>query len=292
MKKVLVILGPTGVGKTDLSIKIAKKFNGEIISGDSVQVFRELNIGSAKIKEEEKQGVKHHLLDILDVGSEYSVCDFQKNVRDKISEIEFPIICGGTGLYIDAAIRNYEFSGDKRDETFEDQYKDFSNDELYSLLISLDPKAQTIHMNNRKRVLRALYVIKNEDKSIKDNNKGHELVYDCLILGLEMDRTILYDRINKRVDMMINEGLEAEVKSLYDNGHKVNVIGYKEFYPYFEGVSSCEDVINQIKQNSRHYAKRQFTWFRRNDDIVKIDMGSSDAINIAMEKIEKFYEEK
>lgn len=292
MKKVIVILGPTGVGKTKLSIEIAKQVNGEIISGDSIQVYRRLDIGSAKIKPHEMMNIKHHLIDILDYGEEYSVCDYQRMVREKIEEIDVPIICGGTGLYIDAAIRDYRFDGVKRNDDFEKQYEDMSNEDLYKLLLEKDPKATTIHMNNRKRVLRALEIALNSDKSITDNDLGHNLIYDCLIFGLTMDREILYDRINKRVDLMINEGLLDEVKTLYDEGIIVDAIGYKEFVPYFKGFIDLDKAIEDVKKNSRHYAKRQLTWFNRNKDIEIIDCLNEEAVSNCLKKAYEFIKEK
>lgn len=292
MKKVIVILGPTGVGKTKLSIQIAKMINGEIISGDSVQVYRRLDIGSAKIMNSEMEGIKHHLIDILDPTEEFSVADFQSLVRAKLDEIDYPIICGGTGLYIDAAIRDYRFDGGKRNEEFLSQFDDLSNDELYELLLSKDPNASYIHKNNRKRVLRALEVCLCSDNCISDNRNGHQLVYDCLILGLTMERETLYNRINQRVDQMVLDGLIDEVKNLYDEGIMVNAIGYKELYPYFENKISLEEAISDIKKASRHYAKRQMTWFRHNDDIKMIDMASENAISECINLVNNFLEER
>lgn len=292
MKKVVVILGPTGVGKTKLSIEIAKAIDGEIISGDSVQVYKRLNIGSAKITKEEMEGIPHHLIDFLDYGEPYSVCDFQRAVREKIEEIENPIICGGTGLYIDAAIRDYHFDGEGRNFEFEKEYAHLSNEELYSMLIKLDPKASYIHMNNRKRVLRALELFLKNKESIADNRDGHQLVYDCLIFGLSMERERLYERINKRVDLMMEAGLLKEVRDLYNEGIKPDAIGYKEFFPYFEGLITLDEAIAEIKKNSRHYAKRQITWFKRNDDIEIVDMEDEKAIFDCVNKAKNFLKEK
>lgn len=291
MKKVIVILGPTGIGKTKLSIEIAKSINGEIISGDSIQVYKRLDIGSAKIKKEEMEGIKHHLIDILDYNEEYSVSLFQKMVREKIEEINYPIICGGTGLYIDAAIRDYRFSKE-RDKSFEDKYKDLSNQELYDLLMKIDPKCSYLHPNNRKRVLRAIEVYQNDNTSISENKDGNKLIYDCLILGLSMNRDKLYDRINKRVDIMIEDGLLEEVKSLYDEGLDIHAIGYKEFYPYFKGEITLDMAIDKVKQNSRHYAKRQMTWFRHNDDITIIDMENENVIADCINLVKNFLKER
>lgn len=259
MKKVIVLVGPTAVGKTALSIKIAKKYNLDIISGDSVQVFKELNIGSAKITEEEMCGVKHHLIDILNPGEYYSVADFQKNVRELIDKKELSFIVGGTGLYIKAALYDYDFSKEKRDSSIEEKYKDLSNEELYEVLKSIDLKAcENIHMNNRKRVLRAIELNGHKGEA---TNKDVPL-YDALIICLTLDREVLYERINKRVDIMIESGLIEEVKDLYDRGIRPHAIGYTELINYFDGLISLDEAIELIKKNSRHYAKRQMTWFK------------------------------
>lgn len=259
MKKVIVLVGPTAVGKTALSIKIAKKYNLDIISGDSVQVFKELNIGSAKITKDEMDGVKHHLIDILEPGDYYSVADFQKNVRELIEKNELSFVVGGTGLYVKAALYDYDFSKKKRDFSLEGKYKDLSNEELYDVLKEIDIKAcETIHMNNRKRVLRAIELNGNKSKA---TNKDVPL-YDALIICLTLDRDVLYERINKRVDIMIENGLLEEVKSLYDRNIRPHAIGYTELINYFDGLISLDEAIELIKKNSRHYAKRQMTWFK------------------------------
>ena len=266
MKKVIVVLGPTAVGKTKIGIELAKKLKTEIISGDSVQVYRGLDIGSAKVTIEEMDGIKHHLIDILDAGADYSVCDFQKHARKYIEKLDIPMIVGGTGLYIKAAISNYEFDAPKRDYSFENEYKNYSNEELYELLKDKDPKmCEIIHPNNRKRVLRALFASFNNEPLSMKNGKD-ELVYEPYIIYLNVDRSLLYDRINKRVDIMIDMGLEEEVKSLYDKGITPHAIGYQEWIPYFNGEISLDSVIEEIKKNSRHLAKRQITWFKNQMD--------------------------
>ena len=266
MKKVIVVLGPTAVGKTKIGIELAKRLNTEIISGDSVQVYKGLDIGSAKVTSEEACGIQHHLIDILEPTETYSVCDFQKASRKLMEKLDVPIIVGGTGLYIKAAISNYEFDAPKRDFDFEEQYKDFSNEELYKLLIERDPKmCEVIHPNNRKRVLRALFAsISNEPLSEKTGKD--ELLYDPYIIYLNVERELLYKRINERVLKMIDEGLEREVKDLYDKGITPHAIGYQEWIPYFVGDVSLETVIDEIQKNSRHLAKRQMTWFRHQMD--------------------------
>ena len=199
MKKVIIVLGPTAVGKTKIGIELAKRLNTEIISGDSVQVYKKLDIGSAKVTTIEAEGIKHHLIDILEPTETYSVCDFQREARKLFEELDIPMVVGGTGLYIKAAISNYEFDAPKRDIDFEERYKDVSNDELYKLLLQLDPKAcEVIHPNNRKRILRALYAA-SVNEPLSEKNKKNELLYDAYIIYLNVERKLLYERIDKRV---------------------------------------------------------------------------------------------
>jgi tRNA dimethylallyltransferase len=286
MKKVLAIVGPTAVGKTKLSVELAKKLNAEVINGDSVQVYKELNIGSAKITDEEMEGVKHHLLDILNPGEDFSVADFQAVVREKIDEITckgvLPILAGGTGLYVQAVIYDFTFEDQGRDQSFNLQYEDYTNEEVHQELVKVDPKsALDIHPNNRRRVLRALEIFHNakESKSEMLEKQKHEKLYDALIIGLDLDRELLYDRINKRVDIMIEQGLLEEVKKLYDRGIKVNVISYKEFYDYFEGKKSLEAAIEEVKKDTRNLAKRQLTYFRNKLDVQWVTTDLNDFSN-------------
>ena len=266
MKKVIIVLGPTAVGKTKIGIELAKRLNTEIISGDSVQVYKKLDIGSAKATVEEMDGVKHHLIDILDAKEDYSVCDFQKQARELMDNLDIPMIVGGTGLYIKAAISNYEFDAPKRDFSFEEKFNDLSNEELYALLKQHDEKmCEIVHQNNRKRVLRALFAVMNNEP-LSEKNKKDELLYDPYIIYLNIDREQLYDRINKRVDIMIDLGLEKEVRDLYNLDITPHAIGYQEWLPYFRGEVSKETVIEEIKKNSRHLAKRQITWFKHQMD--------------------------
>ena len=269
MKKVLVVVGPTAVGKTKTAIEIAKHYNLEIISGDSVAVYKRLDIGSAKPTKEEMQGIKHYLIDVRDPKDEYSVKDFQDEARKIIdSSDDIKIISGGTGLYIESVLYNYEFNASKRDFGYEDKYKDYSNEELYDLLLKIDPNIdrEKLHPNNRKRVLRALEVNQELNTSIHSFNKKDEKVYDYFIVYLSMDRNKLYERIEKRVDMMFDDGLLAEVKALYDDGIFPHAIGYKELVPYFEGLIPLDLAIDEIKKDTRHLAKRQETWFRNQMD--------------------------
>ncbi|MDF2699574.1 MAG: tRNA ((37)-N6)-dimethylallyltransferase MiaA [Haloplasmataceae bacterium] len=269
MEKVLIIIGPTAVGKTALSVKIAKLFNGEIINGDSVQVYKKFNIGSAKITEKEMEGIKHHLLSFKEPDEDFSVAEFQHLVRSKISEIsnlnKLPIIAGGTGLYIQSVLYDFRFQDEGRDLTFSKRFEHLSNEDLHQLLSQIDIEtAKVIHPNNRIRVLRALEIFENAKKAKSDliNEQKKDLLYDALIIGLDLERETLYNRINKRVDMMMEQGLLDEAKSLYESGYHVQAIGYREFKDYFEGNKSLEDVTDDIKKNTRHYAKRQLTYFR------------------------------
>ena len=261
MKKVIVIVGPTAVGKSKVAVNLAKHYGSEIISGDSIQVFKGVDIGSGKIKEEETLGVKHHLIDILEPGEYYSVSDFQTESRKLIEELELPFIVGGTGLYIKACLTDYNFSGEKRDYDFEHQYDNYSDEELYNVLLECDKEqAQIIHPHNRKRVLRAIYNAKTGNKMSLNKGKDKYL-YDAFIIYLNAERSYLYDKINKRVDQMVKEGLLEENERLFKQNIFVNGIGYQEFIPYFNGEATLDDVVLEIKKNSRHYAKRQMTWF-------------------------------
>ena len=276
MRKVIVIVGPTGVGKTKLSIELAKKLDGEIISGDSVQVYKRMDIGSAKVKEEEKENITHYLLDIKEIEEDYSVYDFQQEVRGKIEEIsnrgKTPILVGGTGLYLKAALYDYEFN--KEEEKLED-YKELTNQEAYDLLVSLDPKeASKLHPNNRVRVLRTLNIIKSANMSKTEllAKQEHKLLYDVSFIGLTSSRENVYTRINKRVDIMVQEGLIDEVRELYNeykdcNYSSLKAIGYKELFEYFKGNLTLEESLELIKKKTRNYAKRQYTWFNNQFDV-------------------------
>lgn len=278
MKKILVITGPTAVGKTKLSIELAKKYNGEIINADAVQVYKGLDIGSAKVTEEEKEGIPHYLLSIKEVDEDYTIYHYQKDCREKIKEIQdrgkIPIIVGGTGLYIKAALYDYKLTEEKEKDT----YDNLTNEELYKKLTELD-KDIIIDKNNRRRLIRAINYYKENNKSI-NKNKTDKLLYDALFIGLTTDRQILYNKINKRVDKMIENGLIDEVKSFYDKGVKtkplLNAIGYKEVYSYLDGNISKEEMIEKIKQNSRHYAKRQYTFFNNQLNVAWFNVNYND----------------
>ena len=275
---IIVIVGPTGIGKTKLSLALAKKYNTEIISGDSVQVYKDLNIGSAKITDEEKEEIIHHLIDILEPNEDFSVAIFQKMVRAKVKELETkgltPLIVGGTGLYIKSVLYDYNFENASRDHSLELIYKDFSNDELFEVLVQKDYESSLkIHPNNRKRVMQA--ISRSSISKISDNLNKDVPIYDFKIIGLTMDRKLLYELINKRVDKMINDGLLKEVKGLYDRGintNSVSSIGYKELYKYFDNEYDLNFAIEKIKQHSRNLAKKQYTFFNNQFDVTWIDV--------------------
>ncbi len=277
MQKVLAIVGPTAVGKTSFGIECANTFNGEIISGDSIQIYKGLDIGSAKPSIIEQAQAKHYLLDIKEANETYSVKQFQELGRFYIDEIssrnKLPIIVGGTGLYIKALLYDYNFMAEEDEDN---QYEDLSNEDLYNRLKQLDPKAlEKIHINNRKRLVRALNIIEKHNvtiSAIKDAQK-HKPIYDCLIIGLTRNRQELYELIDKRVDKMIDDGLIMEIDKLLKSGitfdnQAMQAIGYKEFKDYFNNDKSLEECINQVKINSRHFAKRQYTFFKNQLDML------------------------
>jgi len=288
--KVITIIGPTAVGKTNLGIRLAKYLDGEIISGDSMQLYKELTIGTAKVTAKEMQGVPHHLIDIINVDDNYSVQEFQKSVRELIHDIHdrgrLPIIVGGTGLYIKAALYDYEFNEHPHQWQTNQKYENYDNQELYDYLVSIDAEsAKILHPNNRRRVLRAIeiYEQSGEKKSDRLLKQEKTPIYDVFMIGLTCERTKLYQRINQRVDSMLENGLLEEINYLY---HQKNVkstmqsmqaIGYKEWFPYLEGKERFENTIDKIKQNSRNFAKRQMTWFKNQFDVHWFDVLNNNA---------------
>lgn len=289
MKDIIVIVGPTGIGKTKLSIELAKKLDAEIINGDSVSIYKRLNIGSAKPTKEEQSGIPHHLIDIKDVDEDYTVFDYQKDVRKKIEEITSRgkqiIIVGGTGLYIKAALYDYKFT----EGTTYNEYNDLSNEEILSKI--KEYKVEKLpELNNRKRLVRLLNKLENNEEITNNKDK---LLYNIKVIGLTTDRETLYKRINKRVDIMMENGLLDEINSLkedYKNSRILNSgIGYKEFYDYLYNNKSLEDVIEDIKKNSRHFAKRQYTFFNHqfNTNWFKVDLNNFDNTIIEVMKFLK-----
>ena len=279
MNKVIVILGPTGVGKTKLSIELSKKLNGEVINADSTQVYKTLDIATAKIKESEKENIIHHLIDIKDIKEDYTVYDYQKDSRKCIQDIlnknKIPIMVGGTGLYLKASLYDYKFE----EENDINNYENLKDEELYERLITIDPNTE-IHKNNRKRIVRALNYFDKTGKIPSSKEKTDRLLYDVIWIGLTTTRNILYDRINKRVDKMIDEGLLEEAKKIYDSNIRTKAvmtpIGYKELFDYFENKKTLEECIELIKKNSRNYAKRQYTWFNNQMDVKWFDVNFED----------------
>lgn len=278
--KMIVIGGPTGVGKTALSIKIANLFNGEIINGDSMQIYKSLNIGTATPTLEEQDQAIHHLINYVEVDEDYSVARFKADAKTAMDDIlshgKLPILVGGTGLYLEAFIYDLSLGGKEiENPEFRMQMETLANDQgsmaVYEKLQELDPKAAAgIHPNNLRRVIRALEVGTFSDRLFSDQDETHDQhisPYDLLIIALDTDRQILYDRINMRVDAMVNEGLIDESKWLLNQGlprdqQSMKAIGYKELFPYLQGEITLEEALEILKKDSRHYAKRQLTWIR------------------------------
>ncbi|NCC16229.1 MAG: tRNA (adenosine(37)-N6)-dimethylallyltransferase MiaA [Clostridia bacterium] len=309
MKKPLVIIaGPTACGKTALSIELAKRINGEVISADSMQVYRYMDIGTAKVTEAEKQGIPHYLVDELDPDEEYNVMVFQQKAKAYMNEIwekgKIPILVGGTGFYINALLYDNDFTETENDTSFREacyaQVENEGADALFARLKAVDPEyAQTIHANNVKRVTRALeYYILTGEKFSKHNaeQKQKESPYLSAVIILTMERKKLYQRIDQRVDLMMEQGLTEEVKGLLEKGYSSNLVsmqglGYKEFIPYFQGECSLEKAVEQLKKGTRHFAKRQLTWFRRQIDGLWVDLTKVD-IQMALTDIFDYLTEK
>lgn len=269
MKKIVGIVGPTAVGKTKLSIELAKKLDGEVINCDSTQVYKGLDIATAKATLEEMEGISHHLLSFQELEEDYTVYDFQKDARTCIEDIlkrgKTPILVGGTGLYLKAVLYDYQFEEQENKIDY-----NASNEELYERLLQLDPHTK-IHKNNRRRMERYLSYYDETGKKLNEKEKAKE-IYDFCLIGLSTDRATLYERINARVDMMLKQGLLKEAETLYRKNIRTKAvltpIGYKELFSYLDGDCSLEESIAKIKQNSRHYAKRQYTWFNHQMDVT------------------------
>lgn len=296
MEKIICIVGPTASGKTGLAIELAKKINAEVISADSMQIYKDLDVGTAKVTEEEAQGIPHHLIDICDVHDKFSVADFKQMCYDKIDEIKSKnknvIIAGGTGLYVNAVVYNMNFNEEEANEEYRKELENIAktkgNEYLYNMLINIDPEsAKQIHMNNVKRVIRAIEMANNSDilksvhmKEEKARIENEKPKYEFCVFCIEQEREYLYSRINLRVDLMLNDGILEEAKKVYDmklpkDNTCMQAIGYKEFFPYFEGKITLDEAVENLKKETRHYAKRQMTWFNNKLDTVKLDGSKS-----------------
>ena len=286
MENLVIITGPTGIGKTELSLELAKKYKGEIISSDSMQIYKKLNIGTAKI-DLDKTSIPHHMIDIIEPSDNFTVADFKSSARKIITDINnkggLPFLVGGTGLYINSLVYNLDFTETEPDYEYRDELREILEEEgsefLYEKLQDQDrTMAEKIHKNNGQRIIRALEILKSGNKkgdNFREENKDYNLIY----IGLNMDRAKLYQKINQRVDKMIDLGLVDEVKNLLDEGldkysQSLKAIGYKEVISYLDSEIDFAEMVDLIKKNSRHYAKRQLTWFRRDKRIKWFDRES------------------
>ncbi|WP_019124440.1 tRNA (adenosine(37)-N6)-dimethylallyltransferase MiaA [Peptoniphilus grossensis] len=286
MENLIIITGPTGIGKTELSLELAKKYKGEIISSDSMQIYKKLNIGTAKI-DLNKTSILHHMVDIIEPSDNFTVADFKNSAKKIITDINnrdgLPFLVGGTGLYINSLVYNLDFTETEPDYEYRDELREILEEEgsefLYEKLQDQDKNmAEKIHKNNGQRIIRALEILKNGNKK-GDNFREENNDYNLIYIGLNMDRAKLYQKINQRVDKMIDLGLIDEVKNLLDEGldknsQSLKAIGYKEVISYLDGNIDFDEMVDLIKKNSRHYAKRQLTWFRRDKRIKWFDRES------------------
>ena len=300
--KVIVICGPTASGKTALSIELAKKINGEIVSADSMQIYKDMNIGSAKVTNEEMQGIKHYMIDCVSPDERFSVADYKTNAKNAIEEIikkgKTPIVVGGTGLYIDALIYEIEYKDIKIDENYRKELQEIEKNQglevLYKKALEIDPKAmEKISQNDSKRIMRVLEIYKATGKNKTEQeaeSRLKEIPYDYKVFALTMNREKLYEKINKIVDIMIEKGLINEVENLIKKYKEfptsMQGLGYKEVRDYFQGKTTKNEMIEKIKQESRRYAKRQLTWFRKNKQTIWLDSLEKieDNINIILEE--------
>ena len=310
MKKPLIILtGPTAVGKTKLSIALAKAVNGEIISADSMQVYKHMDIGTAKIMPEEMDGVPHHLVDVLSPMEDFNIVLFQQMAKKAMEEIyakgKVPVLVGGTGFYIQAVLYDIDFTESEEDSPYREELWEIARTQgeevLHNMLKECDPKAaEEIHMNNVKRVIRALEFYKTTGMKISEHNeeqRAKESPCEFLYLVLHQDRAVLYERIEKRIDIMVEQGLIEEVQKLKDMGcHKDMVsmkgLGYKEILAYLDGETTLEEAIEILKRDTRRFAKRQLTWFRREKEPVWIDKGQYESEDLILSEILGLLKEK
>lgn len=277
---IVAIVGPTGVGKTKMSVALAKKYDAEIISCDSMQIYKKMDIGTAKVTEEQKDGIVHHMIDIKDVNEDYSVYDYQLEARKILDELvkkgKNVVIVGGTGLYLKALLYDYNFEHNE----VENDYSMYSNNELYNMVLKIDSNTK-IHINNRQRLVSYL---NNHTKPINNSNK---MIYNAIIIGLTRPRDELYDVINNRVELMIKDGLVQEAKGFYDkkiDSKAINTaIAYKELYLYFDNKITKEQAVELIKKRSRNYAKRQYTFFNNQFNVKWFDIDVNDFNNTIKE---------
>ena len=299
----IVVCGPTASGKTAVSVELAKRYNGEVVSADSMQIYKGLNIATAKPDKSEMQGIPHHLIDFLEPDKSFSVADYVKMAKETINDIhsrnKMPVLCGGTGLYISSLVENVRFDDTGSDDTIRERLsreaKELGNHALWERLAQVDPEtAQNVHENNFPSVIRALEVYELTGVKLsqhKINSRTEGSAYNACIIGLtSADRDFLYNRINQRVDAMLQKGLVQECREVYDSGglktaHQA--IGFKELIPYFKGECSLEECVDKIKLESRHYAKRQLTWFRKLNGVNWVNIDEFDSFEKILKNIEK-----
>ena len=299
-QKIIAIVGPSSSGKTSLAINLAKELNGEVISVDSRQIYKGLDIGSAKPTVEEREGIEHHLLDIVEVTDEYTAADFCDDAKIKIDEIvkkgKVPILAGGTGLYYRILLQDFDLPRVAPNKELREELEKKSSEELYKLLLEKDNElAQKIHFNNKVKIIRALEVCLTLNMPMSKAQKKKESEYDTLWIGLNaLNREFLYDNVNRRVDVMIKQGLLDEAKSLFDkygdNNILLSTIGYQELYPFIKSEINLETAIEQIKQNTRRYTKRQISWFNANKDINWYDIEILSKQQIYQSALDKYCE--
>ena len=308
MNKVIVVCGPTASGKTALAVELAKLYNGEVISADSMQIYTDMDVASAKATKEEQQGIPHHLLDFLDPSEPFSVADYvgmcDECVRDILSRGKTPVICGGTGLYISSFVDNIQFDNSDCDYAFRDEMRRFAeengNKALWERLNEVDPEtAATLHENNVGRVIRALEVYRTAGHTISDAKRDSRCKpspYSFIMMTIEpQDRAWLHERINLRVDRMMEQGLLDEARACFEQSDRptaAQAIGCKELYPYFRGERTLEECVEELKLRTRQYAKRQMTWFRRDPRIHKLVVENGDGLNEMVKKAQSIISEE
>lgn len=307
--KIIAVVGPTAVGKTYISVELARMLETEVISADSMQIYKGMDVGTAKITEEEKKGIIHHMIDIVNPDEDYSVSDFKNDAENIIDQMllrnKIPVIAGGSGLYINSLIYDLDFgktsSDEKLREYYTNYYKKHGEDSLYEKLTEIDPaSAEKIHKNNVKRVIRALEVYNLTGRKFSELNtdiRKKSNKYDCILVGLFMGRELLYKRINQRVDEMLSNGLLEEVKTLLEKGYDKNLvsmrgIGYKEIIDYIEGSTNYEETVYNLKRNTRRFAKRQYTWFLKDENIKWFNMDDLNEINNILDSVFKYISTK